>query len=72
MADDHVFFWKAITAEPCYWDAKSLLTGALSYGDAALHERMVAAFKSNPNWMQYSQCQWNTERPCGERKHCTV
>ena len=28
VADDHVFFWKAIVAEPCYWDAKSLLTGA--------------------------------------------
>ena len=23
MADDHVFFWKAIVAEPCYWDSKA-------------------------------------------------
>jgi hypothetical protein len=22
VADDHVFFWKALVAEPCYWDSK--------------------------------------------------
>ena len=51
---------------------QGLLTGALSGGDAALHDRMVRAFKSNVHWMHYSQCQWNTERPCGEREDCTV
>ena len=30
VADDHVFFWKAVVAEPCYWDSKALLTGAPS------------------------------------------
>ena len=20
--DDHIFFWKALVAEPCYWDSK--------------------------------------------------
>jgi len=23
VADDHVFFWKAVIAEPCYWDSKA-------------------------------------------------
>jgi hypothetical protein len=22
VADDHIFFWKALVAEPCYWDSK--------------------------------------------------
>ena len=62
VADDHVFFWKGVIAEPCFFDSKSLLTGVFSRNDSALHDRMVAAFKSNVYWMQYSQCQWNAER----------
>ena len=62
VADDHVFFWKGVISEPCFFDSKSLLTGVFSNNDSALHGRMVAAFKSNVYWMQYSQCQWNTER----------
>ncbi len=43
--------------------AQALLTGAFSRNDSALHGRLVAAFKSNAYWMQYSQCQWNVVRP---------
>jgi len=43
--------------------AQALLTGAFSRNDSALHGRLVAAFKSNAHWMQYSQCQWNVVRP---------
>ena len=63
VTDDHVFFWKGIVAEPCYWDSKLLLTGAFSRDDSALHAQLVAAYKSNVYWMQYSQCQWNPQRP---------
>ena len=62
VADDHTFFWRGVIAEPCFFDSKSLLTGVFSRNNSALHGRMVAAFKSNVYWMQYSQCQWNTER----------
>ena len=62
VADDHVFFWKGVISEPCFFDSKSLLTGVFSRNDSDLHGRMVAAFKSNVYWMQYSQCQWNSER----------
>ena len=63
VADDHVFFRKAVVAEPCYRDSKALLTGAFSRKDSALHGRLVAAFRSSAYWMQYSQCQWNVLRP---------
>ena len=62
VSDDHVFFWKGVIPEPCYFGSKSLLTGMLSRNNSALHSRMVAAFKSNVYWMQYSQCHWNPER----------
>ena len=42
-----------------------LLTGAFSKNDADLHARLVAAFHSNVNWQQYSQCHWATARPNG-------
>ena len=45
--------------------AQGLLTGAFSGGDTALHDRLVAAFRSNVYWQQYSQCHWATARACG-------
>ena len=44
---------------------QALLTGAFSGGDAGLHGRLVAAFRSNVHWQQYSQCHWATARACG-------
>ena len=46
-------------------DVQALLTGAFSGGDADLHARLVAAFRSNVYWQQYSQCHWATARACG-------
>ena len=37
VADDHVFFWKAIVAEPCYWDSK--VSGVCCSGVTALLSR---------------------------------
>ena len=49
---------------PCA-NAQGLLTGAFSGGDADLHARLVAAFRSNVYWQQYSQCHWAPARACG-------
>ena len=42
------FWYRAITSEPCFWQAKNMLKW--------LDARAVARFKSNPFWMQYTQC----------------
>ena len=45
--------------------AQALLTGDFSRGDPELHSRLVAAYRSNVYWQQYSQCHWAVARACG-------
>ena len=42
------YWYRAITSEPCYFEAKDLMQ--------AISKEGLERFKSNPFWMQYSQC----------------
>ena len=49
------YWYRAITSEPCYWHGQIFLNNDDPFW-GKLGEKEVAAFKSNPFWMQYVQC----------------
>lgn len=42
------YWFRAITSEPCYWQAKNMMR--------ELNTTTIDRYRSNPFWMQYSQC----------------
>ncbi|CAL8469681.1 g9222 [Coccomyxa elongata] len=48
------YWYRAISSEPCYWQTKNMMR--------ALDDKAVQRFRSNPLWMQYTQCHydWDT------------
>ncbi|BDA51570.1 probable fucosyltransferase 5 [Coccomyxa sp. Obi] len=42
------YWYRALSSEPCYWQAKRLMRD--------ISEAAVKRFRSNPLWIQYSQC----------------
>ncbi len=42
------YWYRALSSEPCYWQARRLMRD--------VSEEAVQHFRSNPLWMQYSQC----------------
>ena len=49
------YWYKAITSEPCYWKGQIFLNSKDPFwGKIGANE--TAQLKSNPFWMQYTQC----------------
>lgn len=49
------YWYKAMTSEPCYWKGNIFLNNRDPFwGRLGLNETIQ--FKSNPFWMQYTQC----------------
>ena len=49
------YWYKAITSEPCYWKGNIFLNNKDPFW-GKLGPAEVQQFKSNPFWMQYTQC----------------
>ncbi|BDA44693.1 hypothetical protein COCOBI_06-1710 [Coccomyxa sp. Obi] len=49
------YWYKAITSEPCYWKGNIFLNNRDPFW-GRLGPNETAQFKSNPFWMQYTQC----------------
>ncbi|BDA47125.1 probable galactoside 2-alpha-L-fucosyltransferase [Coccomyxa sp. Obi] len=49
------YWFRAINSEPCYWQAKDMMR--------ALDIKGVERYRSNPFWMQYSQCHHAVKLP---------
>ena len=63
LSAQNPYWFRAITSEPCYFEAKNMM---LEIGEEA-----VELYKSNPFWMQYSQCHhgWNIQRLAAAAHH---
>ena len=49
------YWYRAITSEPCFWQAKNMLKDIRRSG-WVLKEQALAQYETNPFWMQYTQC----------------
>ncbi|BDA47122.1 probable galactoside 2-alpha-L-fucosyltransferase [Coccomyxa sp. Obi] len=53
------YWFRAINSEPCYWQAKDMMR--------ALDTEGLERFRSNPFWMQYSQCHHAVRLPASAK-----
>ena len=55
ISSQNPFFYRSLTSEPCVWQSLNMMR----FGNEKLTDR----FRTNPFWMQYTQCH-NGEEPC--------
>jgi xyloglucan fucosyltransferase len=55
MRAQNPYWYRSITSEPCYWKASVFLNNKAGFW-GRLGAEEAKQFKSNPFWMQYTQC----------------